>query len=252
MTNQELFPSIYAQTPAPTVSEKYQFIRTADVLESLENLGWNPREMKEVKARKSHTLGFQKHLIRLNNPKISEFSVGEEIPELIVTNSHNGRNSFSFRLGVYRLVCSNGLVIPVEEFSNLTIRHFGEVAEQVGEIVEKSIQNFPSIYSVIEKMKQKSLSPSQISSFAKQAAEIRTKELSQKLAVGADGILKVLREEDEGDKLWKIFNRAQENLLAGNFEVSHQKGNRKAMPIKSITKNISLNEGLWDLAKSYL
>lgn len=252
MNNAELFPSIFAQSPSPSVSEKYQFIRTADVLETLEGMGWEAREMKEVKARKAHTIGFQKHLIRLQNPEFKAGFVGEEVPELILSNSHNGRNSFSFRIGIYRLVCSNGLIVPTEEFSNLTIRHFGDVAKEVEGIVKSSTEKFPSIYSDISKMKTKHLSKIQMREFAKQASEMRSKDLSSKLAVGPDGILQVQREEDEGDDLWKIFNRAQENLLHGNFEVLHPKGNRKAMPIKSITKNISLNQGLWDLAKSYI
>ena len=116
------YPSIFAELPSPFVSEIYQFIRTSDVLETLMDLGWNTRQMTEVRARKPHTKGFQKHLIRLTNPELSVGkSVGEEIPELILTNSHNGKNSFSFKLGIYSLVCSNGLVIPVEEFANITI-----------------------------------------------------------------------------------------------------------------------------------
>ena len=58
------YPSIFADLPSPFVSEKYQFIRTSDVLETLIDLGWNTRQMTEVRARKPHTKGFQKHLIK--------------------------------------------------------------------------------------------------------------------------------------------------------------------------------------------
>ena len=95
--NSENYPSIFAEGPSPLVSNKYQFIKTSDVLESLSSLGWNPREMSEVRARKPHTKGFQKHLIRLSNPEFKTVNVGDEVPELVLTNSHNGKNSFSFR-----------------------------------------------------------------------------------------------------------------------------------------------------------
>jgi hypothetical protein len=45
--------------------------------------------------------------------------------ELFLTNSHDGFNSFQFRVGIYRLVCSNGLVVADEEFSAFRIRHKG-------------------------------------------------------------------------------------------------------------------------------
>ena len=87
------YPSIFAGSPSPDVSEKYKFIKTSDVLESLQQIGWSPRQMSEVRARKPHTKGFQKHLIRLTNPNFDTAkTVGEEVPELVLTNSHNGKN----------------------------------------------------------------------------------------------------------------------------------------------------------------
>ena len=148
--NSENYPSIFAEGPSPSVSNKYQFIKTSDVLENLSTLGWNPREMSEVKARKSHTKGFQKHLIRLSNPEFKTVNVGDEVPELILTNSHNGKNSFSFRIGIYRLVCSNGLVIPTEEFTNITVKHVGNMVSQIQEVINKMSGSFSSVYGLLD------------------------------------------------------------------------------------------------------
>ena len=251
--NSENYPSIFAEGPSPSVSNKYQFIKTSDVLENLSTLGWNPREMSEVKARKSHTKGFQKHLIRLSNPELSVGkSVGEEIPELILTNSHNGKNSFSFKLGIYRLVCSNGLVIPVEEFANITIKHVGQMASQIKQVIEESTKTFPVIYRDIDKMKNRELTEREIRGFAKTASELRNPNLSKSLTVGLDQILEELRPQDSGNDLWKVYNRVQENLINGNYEIKTKKGSRKGSSIKSIDNGIKINEGLWNLAKSYL
>lgn len=256
MNNQNLketYPSIFAGFPSPDVSEKYKFIRTSEVLESLLETGWSPRQMSEVKARKSHTKGFQKHLIRLTNPSFSIAKVmGEEIPELVLTNSHNGKNSFSFRIGIYRLVCSNGLVIPTEEFSNITVKHVGNMASQINEVIAKMSSSFPSVYADIKRMKDRKLSGVEMSTLARSASELRNPNLSKSLITGIEDILSASRIEDEGNDLWKVYNRIQENLINGNFEIKTKKGARKGSSIRSIDKGIKINEGLWDLAKSYL
>ena len=251
--SRELYPSIFASLPSPGVSEKYQFIKTSDVLETLTDLGWNTRQMTEVRARKPHTKGFQKHLIRLTNPELSVGkSAGEEIPELILTNSHNGKNSFSFKLGIYRLVCSNGLVIPVEEFANITIKHVGQMASQIQQVIEESTKTFPTIYKDIDRMKNRELTEREIHGFANRASEIRNPDLSKSLTVGINQILEELRPQDSGNDLWKVYNRVQENLMNGNYEIKTKKGSRKGSSIKSIDNGIKINEGLWNLAKSYL
>jgi len=256
MNNQDLiesYPSIFAGSPSPEVSEKYKFIRTSEVLDRLLEIGWSPRQMSEVRARKPHTKGFQKHLIRLTNPELSVGkSVGEEIPELILTNSHNGKNSLSFKLGIYRLVCSNGLVIPVEEFANITIKHVGQMASQIKQVIEESTKTFPVIYRDIDKMKNRELTEREIRGFAKTASELRNPNLSKSLTVGLDQILEELRPQDSGNDLWKVYNRVQENLINGNYEIKTKKGSRKGSSIKSIDNGIKINEGLWNLAKSYL
>ena len=47
------------------------------------------------------------------------------ILKLMLTNSHDGKNSFQFQAGLYRLICSNGLVIADEQFESVKMRHMG-------------------------------------------------------------------------------------------------------------------------------
>ena len=62
-----LAPSIFAEKPSDEVSKHYTHIPTTKVIDDMELLGWKPIEAKEVKARKSSTQGFQKHLIVFRN-----------------------------------------------------------------------------------------------------------------------------------------------------------------------------------------
>lgn len=150
------------------------------------------------------------------------------------------------------MVCSNGLVIPTEELTNITVRHFGSMKSQIEEAVEKMNSTFPSIYTDIQRMKNKRLNSSQISSFSREAIKTRSLTLEKSSPSGYREILLFQRPEDEGDSLWKVYNRIQENLMEGNLQIGTKKGSRKAPPVKSIDREIKMNEGLWTLAKSYL
>ncbi len=42
-------------------------------------------------------------------------------PQILLTNSHDGKAAFNFRVGIFRLVCSNGLVISDADFGVMSI-----------------------------------------------------------------------------------------------------------------------------------
>ena len=105
---QEIAPSIFTTEPSEKVSDKYSFIPTVQVLEDMNELGWKPYEVAQRKGRNgSHP--YSKHMIRLRNTNLG--MIGDSVPELVLTNSHDGRNAFNLHAGVFRLVCANGLII---------------------------------------------------------------------------------------------------------------------------------------------
>ena len=118
-----LAPSVFATTPSSDVSEKYTHIPTERVIDDMELLGWKPIEAKEVKARKKSTQGFQKHLLVFRNDEVViNGKDGDTVfPQILMTNSHDGKNAFNFEAGLYRLVCSNGLVIADTRFESVKI-----------------------------------------------------------------------------------------------------------------------------------
>ena len=74
--------------------------------------------------------------------------------------------------------------------------------------------------------------------------------------IDLDGLLKVRRKEDDGNELWKVFNRVQENMLKGGIITSKKVKDRiivnKTRPIKSVDTNVSLNKMLWGLTEEWL
>ncbi len=103
---QEVCSSAFTLASAPNVSNNYTHIPTSQVIEDMIELGWTPVSAQEVRARKGR--GYQKHIIRFQNQNIMiKGNDGDDVfPELLLTNSHDGKNAFHLRVGLYRLVCS--------------------------------------------------------------------------------------------------------------------------------------------------
>ena len=88
--------SIFTKTAAPTTSDKYTHIPTSVVLDDMSTLGWGVFDVKQVKARKNE--GYQKHMVVFGNDDITITGKDGDtvMPRLLMTNSHDGKNSFQF------------------------------------------------------------------------------------------------------------------------------------------------------------
>lgn len=244
--------SIFATKGASNTSEKYSHIPTFKIIEDMELLGWKVVDAKEVRARKN--AGFQKHLVVFRNPEIAiNGSDGDDVfPQILLTNSSDGKNAFTFRAGLFRLVCENGLVISTQDFADLKIRHFGYKFEELQKTITSMVEKLPLTVESMNRFKQTQLSENQMLDFAKKALEVRFgAEEVNRITVNYHELIKPTRKEDEGADLWSVFNRVQEKLIEGDFEYGVATKTRKARRIKNFTKDIEINSKLYELATQY-
>ena len=208
---------------------------------------------QEVKSRNAKK-GFQKHLIKfINYDLISDNA--EEHPELLLTNSHDGSNSFKLDVGIFRLVCSNGLVIKSKDFGSLRVRHMGYEFKELELTINEMMVRVPGYIDQIEKMKAKELKRTHMLEFAKRAALLRFTNVKEETIgeiIDMEEFVKAVRTEDEGDKLWNIFNRIQEKVIQGTFEYKLSNKERKARPVKGFVQQLKLNQEMWELADAYI
>ena len=241
-------PSIFTSKGSEDTSEKYIHIPTNKVIRDMELLGWGVIDAKEVKARKR--VGFQKHLVVFRNPDVViEGNDGDNVfPQILLTNSHDGKNSFSFRGGLFRMICENGLVVSTEEFSALKIRHIGYDFETLQKTIKEIVEQLPLTVESMNKMKKVELDEQQAFDFAKSLLEIRI-DSSNILDQSVQDVLLSQRKQDEGLGLWEVFNRIQENIIEGNFSHSTPSGKiRKARYVKNFQQDLDLNSKMFSKA----
>jgi len=244
--------SVFAEKGAEGTSEKYSHIPTYKIIEDMQLLGWGVTDVKEVKARKN--AGFQKHLLVFRNNDIMIDGKDGDIvfPQVLLTNSSDGKNAFTFRAGLFRLVCSNGLVVSTQDFADMKIRHMGYDFEELQKTINTMVEKLPLTVESMNKFKQTQLDEAQIIEFAKKALETRFSEDEiKRIKVDYSELVKPTRKEDEGNDLWSVFNVIQEKVIDGGFEYTAGTKTRKARRIKNFNQDLIVNSKLYELASSY-
>ena len=245
----QVAPSVFTKTGSSNVSEKYSHIPTERVMDDMSALGWNVVDAKEIKARKNQ--GFQKHMLVFANPEIViNGNDGDTVfPRILLTNSHDGKNAFTFKAGLFRLVCSNGLVIADEQFGEMKIRHMGYDFEALQSLITEMVEKLPLTVESMNRFKNKQLSEEQKQKFALEALGLRFD--TDNKTFNVEEFLTPTRKEDKGNDLWSIFNLVQEKLVGGMVEYGSGTKIRKARRIKNFQQDIKLNSELYELALEF-
>jgi len=260
---QKMAPSIFTTQGSKDTSDKYTHIPTDRVIRDLEVLGWKVADVKEVAARKEDNKGFQKHLVVFRNEDV--VITGEDgdtvYPQILLTNSHDGKNSFKFQAGLFRMICEYGLVIADESFEDYSIRHMGYDFEALQSLITEMVSNLDLTVESMNKMKQIELNEEQQLELAKRLLDIRLKGTGNAYDdYQPKSINYSQRKEDNGVDLWSVFNRQQENIIEGNFKYFNEEKygkyenvnmefiGRNARPIKNFKQDMDVNKKMFAAA----
>lgn len=178
-------------------------------------------------------------------------------PRIVLTNSYDGFNAFTFRVSFFRLVCSNGLVVATDTFVDVSVRHTKYNVEVLGEVIRKAMAAVDEQIGTFNDMRNIVLTESQKSDFVKNALRIRNNlPLDAPITLDEDTItdmLKPLRDEDENNTLYGCFNILQEKVTKGGVVVGiNGKKARKMRGIKSFAKDININQKLYMQALAFM
>jgi hypothetical protein len=254
LTTEQLYknvPSLFTRGAAEHTSERYQPIATIDVIDSLFQEGFYPTVARQSMSRTKDKKDFAKHIVRFRH---RDYMPGDGIfPELVLVNSHDGLSSYRLMAGLYRQICTNGLVAG-ENYDEVRVRHQGDVIGNVIEGTYRVIESSHKMLQVVEHMGNCLLPEEKLLEFSKQAHALRFSD-DANLVIEPKNLLIPRRREDIKRDLFSVFNVIQENLIKGGvsgYRLNEYGRWRRARSrkITSIDQSVKLNRDLWTIAEN--
>ena len=250
LTHEELMqhtPSVFGEDRHASRSERYAYIPTITLLENLQREGFQPFFACQTRVRDPGRREHTKHMLRLR--RVGQIT-GQQVPEIILLNSHDGSSSYQMLPGLFRGVCCNGLVCGTS-FGEVRVPHKGNVVEKVIEGAYEVLGVFDRVEEKRDAMQSLMLPPPAQVALAKAALTYRFGEEHQPVTEAQ--ALSPRRRQDEKNDLWTVYNRLQENLLKGGLSGRSAQGKRsRTRAVNGIDGDIKLNRALWVMAESML
>ncbi|GLH27181.1 hypothetical protein ENT52713_45770 [Enterobacter sp. 200527-13] len=247
LTNDELMihvPSVFGTDKHESRSDRYTYIPTITLLDSLKQEGFQPFFACQTRVRDQSKREHTKHMLRLRR---EGQITGKQVPEIILLNSHDGSSSYQMLPGLFRAVCQNGLICG-ESVGEVRVPHKGNVVEKVIEGAYEVLGIFDQVEEKRDAMQSLLLPPPAQQAMAKAALTYRFGEEHQ--PVTESQILTPRRYEDRQDDLWTVYNRIQESLLKGGLPGRTAQGKRThTRAVNGIDGDIKLNRALWVMAE---
>lgn len=216
------------------------------MLTELRKEGFQPFMVTQTRTRHEDRRDYTKHMIRLRHA--SQINARGEANEIILLNSHDGTSSYQMLAGMFRFVCSNGLVCG-DTVADVRVPHKGDVAGQVIEGAYQVLHGFDRALESRESMLAITLHDSEAEVFARAALSLKYDDPDKPAPITESQILMPRRFDDRRPDLWSVFNRTQENLTKGGLHGRSANGRRQqTRPVQGIDSDIRLNRALWLLA----
>lgn len=242
-------------SPFEALSQRYKLFNTATIVERAVDLGLVPTAAFYQKAHRLNRGGdeVRKHCIRLAHR--DDLGLVKDRPEIVIINSHNGASALEIQMGIFRIVCSNGLVLKGEDYGGEKFYHRGKSMDTILNTLQFLIDRFDHAREDMKAYEGVTLSKTAKHDFALGARAIYNSHQTVPRAIDADLFLVPRRYEDSGDDLWHTFNVVQENMMKGGIVLHGRddthKRSAKTRPIREVTQSKMLNMELWDMAAKF-
>ena len=244
-------PSIFADSPYTSRSERYRFIPTTEVLDALEGQGFFPVRAVQSCSRIPGKRNYTRHMIRFRQK--DDFFIPDqkaEIPEIVLINSHDGTSAYKFLSGIFRMVCSNGMIVQSEDFGSVSVRHMGgkdskEFHDRVIGATFQVLDDAGNAVNRINEWKSIPLTDSQRMAFATAALELKPSPITP------EQLLIPRRIEDQKTDLWTTVSVVQEHMLKGGDSGRTGTGRRtRTRTVRAVQEDVRLNRAIWVLAEN--
>lgn len=257
-------PSVFTDRPAGAMSDRYAFLPTFEVVRGLRDNGFLPFFARQSTAMSKHAQPFARHEIRFRhvdtiaqNERTARMGVGflrgtdivREFDEISLVNSHDGSSAFELYRGVFRVVCTNGLIAATTGGERVRVKHAGNIVDNVIEGATRILADSQRTTEEREAFAALQLDKDEEVAFATAALQLRYN--GEPAPIDAPALLQRRREDDRQNDLWTVLNVVQENIVKGGVRGFTPTGRRMTTRgISSITTDIGVNRMLWNLAQA--
>tara|TARA_R110002110_G_scaffold153514_7_gene346942 strand:+ start:269 stop:1024 length:756 start_codon:yes stop_codon:yes gene_type:complete len=240
-------PAVLTGKASPGRSSRYGHVSTIECLEIFGEENWKPIDVQDTRGDP-----YGIHLVRLRKEGGAfDKNLGTE-REAIIFNSHNGKKSLEILGGIFRFVCSNGLVIG-DASSQFRRRHVGNPDPE--SMVAQALDSLDAGVVNADRWRHRDLDISELQTFGRRAAELVYDKDWVTDMLASNLVATTLRIEDLGTDLWRTFNRVQENVLSGGITRALPDDPKKRVSrtreIKDFARINMINRDLWDLASTF-
>jgi hypothetical protein len=229
-------------------SNKFGFISSSNLVQTLEGKGLKLADVVESKIRKDKEkrLGYQKHVMRFN----TGVSNTHGNLQLLAINSHEGSSSLTFRLGFFRLVCSNGLIVGSDLIPQVKVRHTANGLLKLDNAIEEVMEYQTAAVSAMTRMMETKVNAETFEILGKEILKLR---LGDKFSDKLVPLFEAKRWEDDKEDLFSVFNVMQENVIRTGFYALNKETNvaTKIRAIRGVESNVVLNNALFNAAMKF-
>lgn len=239
------YPIVFSPRHSDQLTEKYKHVQTSDVVRHFVDCGFEVSDV--MRGRRGKTAKFGMHAVRVRPRFETQIKrVGDLYPEVVITNSYDGSSRAQLDLGLFRALCSNGLVVGTSCGMSFSMTHVGSIHDQMDSAVKRMLDYIPQMNEVVEEWSARKLSDTERAEYNRRAAVLR----------GISGDVNLLtprRAGDDASTLWGAYNVVQENLIRGGNPYLTKRSRRvKTRGLHAVRRALSLNKDLWDMSAEFL
>lgn len=261
----KIVPSAFAVSKHESRSDRYTYLPTSEIITGLMAHGFRPFKAAQSKSRIEGKSGYTKHMIRFRHPDAD--LQGDSYPEVVLINSHDGTSAYKLMAGLFRLICTNGLIVADSLTGCLSVPHKGNIVDRVIEGSFEIIGQSRKALETTQEWAQLQLTNGEQRVLSEAVHTLRFDEresedenITINTPITPAQLLTVRRPEDRDPSLWNITNRLQENVIAGGLRGIAERRNMvtgrlvsrrrvTTRPVKGIDQDLRLNRALWVLAE---
>lgn len=238
----------------------YETVTLSHFENQLGELGYNLFKVTESRVRNPEFNGFQKHIARFRSVTQTQDGL---FPEIIIVNDHMGRSCVRIMAGLFRVVCTNGLVTGTT-YESINMRHVGNANDRLRETLPLVVANSELMMRHVDAMSKIELTQDKKNQLAQNIINAQLKNVNAKI-IGVNLIdesqklLTVQRRDDNKSDLFTVTNIIQENLFQQGikYQAEHKKDpntmrHAKTKVVKDGTLySIRTNQMIWDEALKF-